>query len=128
MVLVFKDGHTETIPISKIHIDVSGETTTLPENTYPIVANPHGVYMSTDSYGWGSAGASFGTADDSASLYGVSYNDNTDQAGTNGSGNRFYLPLCVNTLENLQNGYPQYYNNKGSVPSGWEAIYVYAEK
>ena len=58
----------------------------------------------------------------------IGYNDNTDQAGTNGSCGACYLPICVTTLENLQNGTVRYYNNKGGVPSGWQAIYVYAEK
>lgn len=127
MTLVFKDGHTENVPSSKIHI-VSEGTTTLPENCYPIVAKPQNLYMSVDSYGWGGANASFGVSGDSLTLYSIAYNDNTDQAGTNGGCGPCYLPYCVNTLENLQNGNISYYNSKGSIPSGWAAIYVYAEK
>lgn len=125
MVLVFKDGHAETI--SKFHIEKDG-VTTIPENCYPIVAKPHGLSMSSDSYGWGSAGASFGTGTDTGTLLGVGYNDNTDQAGTHGNCGACYLPICVTTLENLQNGTVSYYNNKGGTPSGWAAIYVYADK
>lgn len=128
LTLYFKNGTTATVPTSKLHFVQAG-TTTLPENTYPILAKPKSVSMTTDSYGWGSAGASFGTSSDMANLYNVSYNDNAQQAGTNGGPNTaFYLPMCVNSLESLQSGSVSYYNNKGSVPSGWSAIYLYADK
>lgn len=125
--LVFKDGHIENIPIRKVHFEPSG-ITTLPENTYPIVAQANSMSMNRDAYGWGGMGASFGVTGDSLSLGGGGYNDNSQQAGTTCNFGRSYLPMCVNTFENLKNGNVSYYNSHGGVPSGWQAIFIYAEK
>lgn len=120
MVLVFKDGHTETISMSKVHIEPDG-INELPENCYPIVVSTktvqHGAAWAQDA-----VSISFGTDDDNTTLV------SAKASGTVGSlaavGSKYYLPACVNSLEKLKHGVLRYSSN--TVGSEW--FYVYAEK
>lgn len=123
--LVFKDGHTETIPMSKVHIEPDG-ITELPENGYPIVAESKLLWL-TSGYVYKYGQIKFGVDSDNDSVAGISNERNDSQGNTSGRPKKGYLPICVNTLENLKNG-EFIYDGNVSKTSGNETWYVWAEK
>lgn len=123
--LVFTDGHTETIPMSKVHIEVDG-ITDFPDNGYPIIATSKILWL-TGGIGWKYAGIRFGTSSSNDRAVLISNERNDSQENTYGRLDKGYLPVCVNSLESLKNG-KFIYDGDVARTSDNEIWYVWAEK
>lgn len=124
--LIFKDGHTETIPMSKVHINMNG-VTTLPENCYPIVFKSKNVRLNS-GLGYKFATIRYGARDDSsATILVFLANERNDNQGNTRVLATLYTPIACNDLEELKNGKIYYVLDTGYT-TGEELFYVFAEK
>ena len=123
LILVFKNGSTETIPLNKVHINASG-TTSLPSNCFPIVADTKEVKSNHDGTGYTDLYANFGDT----KILNVKNHRNDKQHNTYGQAFKVYLPSCVNSLNALKSGKFTYGSNYEYQTNGSEKYYVYADK
>ena len=123
--LVFSDGHTENIPMSKVHIEVDG-ITDFPDNSYPIIATSKSLWL-TSGQGWKYANIRFGVSSNNDSAVVIRNERNDSQGNTAGRLYKGYLPAFVSSLENLKNG-EFIYSGDVARTSDNEIWYVWAEK
>lgn len=125
LTLFFADGHIENIPMSKVHIEANG-ITDFPANGYPIIAGSKFLWL-TGGLRWKYTDIRFGTSSINNRVASINNERNDSQEQTYGRVVKGYLPMCVNSIEDLKNG-KFIYSGDVARTSGNEIWYVWAEK
>lgn len=96
--IVFSDGSTYNIPMSKVHISKDG-VKSIPDNCFPILVRLEFALNSSGGWGWGNY--TYG-ATKSHQLCSSSHQEN-DRYGEGGSGSA-YVPFCCVDYNDLITG------------------------